>query len=178
MSVVVSSCAVQSSRHGGPALANTTTRVGWKRRYLLNLCRLLGRPATPGKSSMLCLARWAQLAVHSVQDWVSLTPGEGMAQRCECVDLIKCVRAWLGGWFRSTACAHLCSDMRYIQTFYRPTAVHNSPGDLLHLMEYYIKVAITCSSTSPTLHSPAKCTTYDSSEGYWDSNARCLCMFE
>ncbi|XP_044334286.1 uncharacterized protein [Triticum aestivum] len=32
MSVVVSSCAVQSSRHGGPALANTTTRVGWKRR--------------------------------------------------------------------------------------------------------------------------------------------------
>ncbi|XP_048574163.1 protein FAR1-RELATED SEQUENCE 5-like [Triticum urartu] len=29
---VVSSCAVQSARHSGPASANTTIRVGWKRR--------------------------------------------------------------------------------------------------------------------------------------------------
>uniref|UniRef100_A0A453RKK0 Uncharacterized protein n=1 Tax=Aegilops tauschii subsp. strangulata TaxID=200361 RepID=A0A453RKK0_AEGTS len=32
---VVSSCTMQSLRHSGPALANTTIRVGWKRRYML-----------------------------------------------------------------------------------------------------------------------------------------------
>ncbi|XP_044354546.1 uncharacterized protein [Triticum aestivum] len=52
--VAVSSCAVQSLRHSGPASANTTIHVGWKRRSTRApaLCILVMHPTTKSRTGL------------------------------------------------------------------------------------------------------------------------------